>query len=54
VAQLGENSSAYGVVVGKLQETGGLNDLGPMHRKNTTKWILHTKDGCGMNSSDTE
>ena len=32
----------------------GLNDLGPRHRKNTTKWILHTKDGCGMNSSDTE
>ena len=54
VAQLGENSSAYGVVVGNLKETGGLNDLGPRHRKNPTKWILHTKDGCGMNSPNTE
>jgi hypothetical protein len=52
VAQLGENNSAYRIVVGKLKETGGFNDLGPRHRKNTTKWILHTKDGCGMNLSD--
>jgi hypothetical protein len=54
VAQLGENSSAYRVVVGKLKETGGLKDQVLGKERIPLNGSCRQRIGCGMNSSASE